>query len=141
MTRRDERGLAASVEAAVVLPALVLFVGLLLTFARIALADQSVGSAAAAGARAASLERTPGAGQDAAASAVAAALAQHGLRCAHTDVTVDTAGLSRPLGQLASVRVSVTCQVSLADVSLPLIPGQVTVEAARTSPIDPLRGR
>lgn len=140
MRRRDERGLAASVEAVIILPALVLFIGLLITCARIALADQHVGSAAAAGARAASLERTARVGGAAAADAVSGALAQHRFTCADTAVDVDVSGLARALGQYATVQVSVTCRVSLADVSLPFIPGHITVEATRTSPIDPLRG-
>lgn len=71
--RRDERGLAVSVEAAVVLPAIVLFLGLLLTLGRVVLAEQHVGAAASAGARAASLERTVGQARSAADSAVGSA--------------------------------------------------------------------
>lgn len=56
--RRGERGLAVSVEAAVVLPVIVAFIGLLLTLGRVSMAEQHVGAAAAAGARAASLERS-----------------------------------------------------------------------------------
>ena len=47
-----ERGAAASVEAAVILPAILLFVALLLSLGRLALADQHVGAAASAAARA-----------------------------------------------------------------------------------------
>jgi len=136
-----ERGLAVSVEAAVVLPVLVLFIGLLLTLARVALAEQQVGAAAAAGARAASLERSEPRAGDAAREAVTAALAQRGLTCTSHRVRVDAAAVARPIGQRGSVSVLVSCAVGLSDVSLPFVPGSVDVTAERRSPVDPLRGR
>lgn len=129
-----------SVEAAVIIPALVLFVGLLLTLARVAIADGAIGVAAAAGARAASLERTPEAGERAARAAVDHALDELSVRCGDTAVTLDSSGLGRRLGERATVSVRVRCGVDLADVTLPFIPGSVDVEATRTSPVDPLRG-
>ncbi|MDO5677388.1 MAG: pilus assembly protein [Propionibacteriaceae bacterium] len=139
--RRNQRGLAVSVEAAVVLPVIVLFIGLLLTLGRVALAQQHVGSAAAAGARAASLERNVGSAASAADAAVAAALSHRNLACRGTSVVADVGGVSRPLGTPASVSVHVLCEVDLADVSLPFIPGSISVEAERSSPVDPLRGK
>ncbi|NHB83649.1 pilus assembly protein TadE [Tessaracoccus sp. HDW20] len=139
MSGRNQRGLAVSVEAAVVLPVLVLFIGLLLTLARIALAEQSVGAVAAAGARAASLERSQAHAGNAAREAVAASLAQHGLTCADHEVEIDAAAISLAPGQRGSVRVSVTCVVDLSDVTLPFMPGSLTVDADRRSPVDPLR--
>lgn len=138
---RDERGLSISVEAAVVLPVIVLFIGLLLTLARIMLAEQHVGSAAAAGARAASLERSVAVAHREAEVAVGSALAQRNVACRSTVVDADAVGVARPLGAQATVTVSVTCAVELADVSLPFIPGTVEVTAQRSSPVDPLRGR
>lgn len=128
-----ERGLAVSVEAAVLLPALVLFIGLLITLARVALAEQAIGSAAAAAARAATLSSR---GMEARASAAAAdALDERQAPCGSTTVSVS-------LGMEAKrqvVRVRVECTVNLADVSLPLIPGSMNVSAERSSPVDPLR--
>lgn len=141
MRRRDDRGLAVSVEAAFVLPALLLFLGLLFSLARFALADQHIGSAAASGARAASIERTQSAAREAAAGAVGAALDQHNVDCLDTSVAVDAAAVARPLGERGAVVVRLTCQVSLADVTLPFIPGSLLVSAERSSPVDPLRGR
>lgn len=138
---RSERGLAVSVEAAIVLPVLVLFIGLLLTLGRVALADQHVGSAAAAGARAASLERSVPKAAAAAEAAVANALAQRNVTCRNTGVSVDAAGVARAVGTAASVQVVVTCAVELADVSLPFVPGSISVTAERYSPVDPLRGK
>lgn len=139
--RRDERGLAISVEAAVVLPALVLFIGLLLTLGRVVLAEQHVGAAASAGARSASLERSPGQARAAADSAVGAALAQRNLQCRSVAVVPDVSGVARALGTHATVSVQVTCAVELSDVSLPFIPGTISVTAERSSPVDPLRGK
>ena len=57
MRQRDNRG-SASVEAAIVLPAFVLFVGLIIFGGRTAVAHQVVESAAADAARSASIART-----------------------------------------------------------------------------------
>lgn len=139
--RRDERGLAVSVEAAVVLPAIVLFLGLLLTLGRVVLEEQHVGAAASAGARAASLERTVGQARSAADSAVGSALAQRNVACRSTEVSAGVEGVARALGTNATVTVEVTCRVELSDVSLPFVPGTVSVSAERSSPVDPLRGK
>ncbi|AQP44379.1 TadE/TadG family type IV pilus assembly protein [Tessaracoccus flavus] len=139
--RWDQRGLSVSVEAAVIIPVLLLFVGLVITSARVAIAEQHVGAAAAAGARAASLERTVGPAREAATTAAGRVLAQHGTPCRHTAVVVDSSGVARGLGERAAVGVTVQCSVDLSDVSLPGVPGTITVAASRNSPVDPLRGR
>lgn len=128
-----ERGLAVSVEAAVILPALVLFTGLLITLARVALAEQAIGSAAGAAARAATLSSS---GLEARARTAAAdALEERQAPCRSTTVSVT---LRTEAGRHV-VRVRVACTVDLADVSLPLIPGSMNVSAERASPVDPLR--
>lgn len=137
----DERGLAMAVEAVVILPVLVLFIGLVISLARIAIAEQSVGAAAAAAARSASIERSSSRAHSAALEAARQSLAQRHVACRTTDVSVDAAGVGRALGQRATVNVEVRCLVELRDVSLPFVPGAVSVAAARTSPVDPLRGR
>ena len=137
----DERGLAMAVEAVVILPVLVLFIGLVISLARIAIAEQSVGAAAAAAARSASLERSSSRAHSAALEAARQSLAQRHVAGRTTDVSVDAAGVGRALGQRATVNVEVRCLVELRDVSLPFVPGAVSVAAARTSPVDPLRGR
>lgn len=144
--RRDarwgaQRGLALSVEAVVILPVLVLFIGLLITLARVAIADQAVGSAAAAAARAASLERVTSSARAAALDSARASLAQRNVVCRDTRVTVDAAGVGRSVGERATVSAEVRCLIELRDVSLPFVPGEVAVSATRTSPVDPLRGK
>ena len=96
---RDERGLSASVETALILPAVVLFVSLLLTLARIALTDQHVEAAVAAAARAASLERSVAAAQTAAGEALERSLGERGIDCLSTALTVDASGVARELGE------------------------------------------
>ena len=96
--KRDQRGLAPSIEAVVILPVLVLFIGLLITLARVAIADQSVGSAAAAAARAASIERSPALAHRSAEEAARQALAQRSVPCRRTEVGVDASGVARRLG-------------------------------------------
>lgn len=130
-----------SVEAVVILPVLVLFIGLLISLARIAIAEQSVGAAAAAAARSASLERSSSSAHSAALEAASQSLAQRHVACRTTHVAVDATAVGRALGQRATVEVEVQCLVELSDVSLPFVPGSVSVKAARTSPVDPLRGR
>lgn len=139
--RRDERGLAVSVEAAVLIPVLLLFVALVVTAARVAIAEQHVGAAASAAVRAASLERTTASAQAAGERAAGASLAEHGTTCRSTALRLDSTGVGRGLGERAVVTAEVTCVVDLADVSLPLVPGTHTVAAQRTSPVDPLRGK
>lgn len=139
--RRDERGLSVSVEAAIIIPVLVLFVGLVITVARMAIAEQHVGMAAAAAVRAASLERTEDAAGAAALAAATSALAERGVECASTTVDILTGDAAGGLGEKGSISASVTCVVDLRDVALPLIPGQTEVTASRVSPVDPYRGR
>ncbi len=128
-----ERGLAVSVEAAVLLPVLALFIGLLVTLARVALAEQAIGSAAGAAARAATLSSS---GMEARAHEAAAdALEERQAPCGSTTVSV---ALGTQAGRQV-VRVRVACTVDLADVSLPLMPGSFHVSAERSSPVDPLR--
>ena len=54
---------------------------------------------------------------------------------------VDAAGVARALGEVGTVSVKVTCAVELSDISLPGVPGTVSVSATRDAPVDPLRGR
>lgn len=138
--RRDERGLTASVETAVLAPAIILFVALLLTLGRLAITDQQVSGATSAAARAASLERSPASAEAGARSTLESALRQQGVACRNTSVSVDASGVGRRIGQLAAVRVRVRCTISLADISLPLVPGTLEIAAERGSPVDPLRG-
>ena len=137
---RPERGHAVAVEATIIIPALVLFVALVIVLARDSLAQQAVGASASQAARAASLERSPGSARAAAASAAGSALVDAGLFCRSRQITVDTAALNAALGDPSSVSVTVTCVV-VHDVALPGFPQQRRISETRTSPVDTYRGR
>jgi Flp pilus assembly protein TadG len=137
---RDERG-SAAIEAAVGVPAFLLFVALIVGAGRVAIAHQAVEAAAAEAARSASIERTRTAAARAAGDAAAATLANQQLQCLSTVIDVDTSGFALPVGTPASVRATVTCVVNLGDVSVPGLSGSMTITETVSSPLDTYRGR
>ncbi|MGG5258651.1 TadE/TadG family type IV pilus assembly protein [Phycicoccus avicenniae] len=144
MTRRstpgDERG-SAALEAAIGVPAFLLFVGLVLTGGRMAVAHQAVEAAAADAARAASIARTETDADRAAVESARSSVADQHLTCGAARVTVDVSGFRSRPGVPASASVTVTCQVPLADLAVPGLPGSRTVSASARSPIDTYRER
>ena len=138
--RTNERG-SAVLEAAIGLPAFLLFIGLILFAGRVAIATQAVDSAAAQAARTASLARTQSTAQTTAHSAATSSLAEQHVNCTRTKVRVDTDGFTAPVGEPATVTANVTCVVNLADLAVPGIPGTRTVTATASSPIDTYRER
>ena len=144
--RGPERGPAscrgsATVELVLIAPALLALLALTVLAGRIVLAGGTVEQVAAAGARAASLARTPAAAATAADTAVRQTLGEQRLQCAAVTVTVDPSGFGVPLGQPATVAVEVSCQVQLADLTVPGLPGTRTLSDRAVSPLDPYRGR
>lgn len=135
--RRDDQRGVNSIEAAIALPLLFIFLALVIAGGRIGLAKMTVTSAAQAGARAASLERT----------AAEAKVATHDVATAQLNevctprVRTSTGGFAVPVGQPASVSTTVTCTANLSDVALPGLPGTITLTGASTSPLDLFRGR
>ena len=140
MRRHREAG-SAAIEAAVGLPAFMLFVALVILAGRLAIATQAVEASASEAARVASIARTQGAATSGATTAATSSLANQNLRCVRSTVTVDTAGFDAPVGTPARVTATVRCVVNLADLSLPGVPGTRTVDAPATSPIDTYRER
>lgn len=139
-TGRQDRG-SIALELAVLGPALLLFIGLMILAGRMALANQSVAQAADEAARTASIARTQSGASSGASSAARSALAQQSLQCVSTQVSVDTSQFSRPVGTPAAVSATVSCVVRLADLSLPGLPGSRTVTATASSPLDTYRER
>ncbi len=140
MSRDRERGNVVALEAAVILPAMILMVALVIVLAKDALAQQAIGAAASQAARAASLERSPHLARSAAESMVGNALLDAGIACRERSVTVDVAGLRAPAGTPSTVSVSVVCVIAF-DVSLPGFPRTHRVSETRSSPVDTYRGR
>jgi Flp pilus assembly protein TadG len=137
---RDERG-SASVEAAVGLPAFVLFVGLIIFGGRTATTHEAVESAAADAARSASIARTSSQAQEDAKNAAQASLANQQIHCLSVDVSVDTSDFSKPVGEPGTVAVTVQCRLDLSDLSVPGVPGNRVIKATMSSPLDTWRER
>ncbi|MEV0493695.1 MULTISPECIES: TadE family protein [Streptomyces] len=137
---RRDRG-SYAVETAVLAPAMIALLLLMVAFGRVIDADGAVDSAARAAARAASLERDAGSAQNKAQAAAARSLEGEGITCRTSSVTVDTAGYSLDIGVDANVTASIACTADLSDIGLPGLPGSKTLRASWTSPIDTFRGR
>jgi Flp pilus assembly protein TadG len=135
---RDERG-SAAIEAVILVPAFILFIGLLIFGGRTAVAHQGIESVAADAARAASIARTPQDAQTKAQEAMTYSLANNDLHCTHAAVALDTTGLTAPAGSDGTVSATVTCTIDLRDLSVPGIPGTHTVTATMDSPVDTWR--
>ncbi|MFJ9729424.1 TadE/TadG family type IV pilus assembly protein [Streptomyces sp. NPDC101209] len=137
---RSDKG-SAAIEAAIILPSLIMFLCLTIAGGRIVTSGAKIDSAAEDAAREASIHRTAAAAQGAAQSAAAESLGDQGLKCASTSVTVNTGGLSVPVGQVGTVSVTVTCTVNLSDLLLPGVPGAKTLTSTATSVVDQYRER
>ena len=135
-----ERG-SAVIEAAIGVPAFMLFVGLIVFAGRVAVANQAVGSAATEAARSASIARTRAQAADTARAAATQALSNQKVNCLRMTISVDTSGFASPVGTPASVRATVTCVVNLSDLAVPGVPGTRTVSASMSSPLDTYRER
>jgi Flp pilus assembly protein TadG len=140
MNRHDETG-AVAVEAALLAPALLLVLALLMFGGRNALATGAVEQAAVDAARAASLARTGALADTAAREAAGRSLADQDLDCATITVQVDTSGFRTQPGQPAIVSTAVTCILRLSDLALPGIPGSKRISATALSAIDTYRER
>lgn len=140
MNRHSERG-SASLEAAIVVPAFALFVGLIIFGGRTAVVRHSVESAAADAARSASILRVETDARKAAHEAAVTGLADQGIDCLRVDVAVNAEQFSHDVGTPATVDVTVSCRLDLSDLSIPGVPGSRTISATMTSPIDNWRER
>ncbi|MGW1328077.1 TadE/TadG family type IV pilus assembly protein [Streptomyces antibioticus] len=128
-------------EVAVIAPALIALLGLMIAFGRVTDADGAVDAAAHSAARAASLERDAAGAQTRARAAAEDSLHGDGVTCQSTDVVVDTSGYMLDVGQAATVTATISCTARLSDIALPGLPGAKTLTATFTSPIDTYRGR
>lgn len=137
---RSDQG-SAAIEAAIVLPALIMFLCLAIAGGRIVTSGAKIDAAAEDAAREASIHRTAATAQSAARSAAAEALNDQGIKCASTSVHINTGGLSVPVGQVGTVTATVTCTVNLSDLLLPGVPGAKTLTSTATSVVDEYRQR
>jgi len=131
---RGEGGQAIA-ELVIVAPVLLLVIVLMISLGRVDSAQGDVESAARAAVQAAVVQSDPADAQAQAAEAVTSTLAGAGLTCPSPQVTTDTQNFI-PGG---SVSVTVTCVTSLADVTVPGVPGSKTLSATSSAHIDPFR--
>lgn len=129
---------SVSVEAAVLVPAVIIVGLLIIAGARISSAQQAVDNAATAAARAASIARSTHAAQQAGTAVARDRLGREGITCQETSVAVDASQIA--VGRAGLVTASVTCRVALNDLALPLPGGTCTITSSFTSPADPYRG-
>lgn len=138
--RRDRERGSTAVELALLTPVLLAVLGLMVAGGRLVTTHAEVDQAAAHGARAATLARSPTTAQTAGTRAAHQELAQQGLHCQRAEIRVDTTHFAAPLGQAGQVRVTTACTVPLADLTVPGLPGSVRLPATFSSPTDPFRG-
>ncbi len=132
---RSEDG-SVAVEVAVLAPALVALLLLVVFAGRVSQADGDVRRAASTAARAASMRQDTFAAEDAARETAAANLRASGVVCGSLDTAVDTSRF----GAGGTVAVTVRCTASMVDVSLLGVPGSRTFTARSVEVVDRYRG-
>ena len=136
--RAGERG-SVTLEVVVLVPAVLLIVALLVAGGRIWQARDQVTEAAHRAARAATVRSDATTSAALAEKTAAANLA--GVGCHHPQVDIDDAALRRDPGVGGTVSVTVRCTVPLADLLVPGLAGEMTIEASAASPVDRYRRR
>jgi Flp pilus assembly protein TadG len=133
---------SVTVEMAVLTPVFMLLIVAAIVFGRTAVALHAIDLAAHDAARAASISRTESAAASNAQAAAADTLARQGLHCIGApDVDPDVSGFASGGTDLTFVSVTVTCEVSFADIALPGVPQSFVLRSNFISPIDSFRER
>ncbi len=139
--RRDRERGSVTLELAIVFPAVLLLLVVVVLAGRLQVATGAVENAAAAAAREASIARTADAARTAATATAADTLAQQGITCSPSTVAVDTTGFAVPVGRPAQVAVTIRCAIPLDDLAIPGLPGARVISADATSVLDRYRSR
>jgi Flp pilus assembly protein TadG len=135
-----ERG-AATVEITLLVPALVIFLGLLVAGGRLWFARTAVTEAAQSSARAASLARTTQQASADGQSAAAGSLSTAGLVCTDRSVVIDTSAFAVPVGTPATITSAISCRVPFSDILLPGVPGSIQLTGQGAAALDTYRSR
>jgi len=130
---RDDGSL--TVELVVLTPVLFMLALTAVIFGRVSESHQQVVNAATAGAETAAILPDPASAQSDAAIDAAVDVGGQANRCIHLQVSTDVSHFDAS----GYVTVTVQCVVGLADVSVPGVPGSMTVRASARAPIDPYR--
>lgn len=133
--RRDERGSVAT-ELTLLAPLLIILLLFVVFCGRLADSRLRVDDAAHQAVRAATLARSSTQAGAAARSTADAALAHAGVSCRSLTVTAQLGGLQPG----STVMVTVTCDISLSDLTLLGVPGATTAESTASSVVDQWRG-
>jgi Flp pilus assembly protein TadG len=133
--RTGEQG-STAVEVAVIAPAFVILMLLVVFAGRVSATDAAVTRAAAAAARAASLRQHPTDAANDAEAAARANLISSGTTCDHVEVVTDTTDFRAG----GTVTVTITCHTSMANVALLGVPGTRTFTGRAVEVIDRFRG-
>lgn len=137
---QSDIGSAEPVALAILAIPMLAILALIVIGGRLAVASDSVATAAGAAARDASLARTPTTATRSAVTATITTLRDQHLHCkGGPTVRVDVRGFTAPPATPAVVGVDVYCVVSLSDVALPGLPGLHTIHSHAVSPLDPYR--
>jgi Flp pilus assembly protein TadG len=132
---RDERGMATA-EMVLLTPLALVVLAFLVIVGRLSTTTADVTAASRDAARAASLAQSYNLAIDAAETTATASLAQQNVTCGNLTVTGGDPATFVPGGE---VTITVSCDVHLADVALPGIPGIRTVASTSTEVIDLFR--
>lgn len=124
---------SVALEFTLVAPVLLLLIGLLLAYARVAQVSATLDAGVRDAARSATQSRSAGAAHERAGEVVRTSLGPGD--CADS-LTVDEIA---PLVPGTAVTVTARCTYSLADLGLPGLPGSLTVHSSFSSPLDPNR--
>ena len=136
MRRHDERGLA-TIELVLMTPILFLVLSFLVVAGRLATVRGDVAAATRDAARAASRAATYEQALTDARATAEASLGGRDVTCQNLTVTLGDAATFRAGGSVAA---TVSCDVSLADVAIPGLPGTRTIADTSTEVIDLYRG-
>jgi Flp pilus assembly protein TadG len=134
LIRQNDVGASEGISLLIVMPALIGLVFLLVAATRIALAGNSTEIAASSAAHAAVQERSTSQGSAMARTVANSTMALSEFRCSSVNVTVDATRATRTLGVTGYMTVTVKCTVSLSDLSLLPLPGNMTLTRTSTSP-------
>jgi Flp pilus assembly protein TadG len=130
---------SAGVSVVLLTPAVLALLAFAVLAGRVGTAHQDVVTAAQAAARAASLRQSPTAMVADARTAAETTLRNAGMSCGSTAVDVATAGAGG-IFTTGVVTATVSCQVALADLVDLALPGQKTITARASAPLDRYRG-
>jgi hypothetical protein len=124
-------------EAVLIIPAFVVFLVLVVGIGRIAMVRDELHGASVGGSRVASLASDSSQAKLQAERLVNEHLKSAKSLCRQLDIDIDASALDLPPGQPGAVRVTLDCTLTLGDLSIPGLPGQIHINETFTTDVDP----